>query len=105
MAWQLIRIIIKMFIINWLTSTCFWVSFVIGVIFIEYALMKTKAVRNVNEERDSKYPSFRRTDVKKWSRLRFYAMAPLLPWRMLGAIVCLVSLLVVSKILFIFNHG
>ncbi len=50
-------------LVSWLTSRCLWVSFVIGVIFIEFALYKTKAVRNVKEERDGKYPQFRRTDV------------------------------------------
>ena len=89
----------------WLTSTCFWVSFLIGVLFIEFALMKTKAVRSVNEERDGKYPQFRRTDVKKWSRLLFYPMAPLLPWRVLAATILIVSLLVTSKILFVLNKG
>ena len=92
-------------IVGWLTSRCFWLSFIIGVAFIEFALFKTKVVRNVKEDRDGKYPQFRRTDVEKWSRLRFYAMAPLLPWRMLATAGLCVSLLVVSKILFILNKG
>ena len=36
---------------------------VIGVLAIEYAWSKTKRFREINEERDSKFPAFRRIDV------------------------------------------
>jgi hypothetical protein len=81
------------------------VSTLLGILAIEFALKKTKAVRNVNEARDSQYPSFRRTDVKKWSRVRLYLAAPLVPWRILACTISIVSLLVASKILFLMNKG
>ena len=92
-------------ILDCVTSTCFLASTIIGILFIEFALMKTKVVRNVNEERDGKYPSFRRTDVKKWSRLILYLSAPLVPWRILACVLLMVSLLLASKILFVLNKG
>jgi hypothetical protein len=51
------------------TILSFWA---IGILLVEYALSKTKAVRNVDEARDSKFPAFRRTDVHLWSRPRLY---------------------------------
>ena len=54
--------LLSWFIANW----------VVGILLLEYALYKTKAVRKVDESRDSKYPAFRRWDVKKWNRPTFY---------------------------------
>lgn len=53
-------------------TTLLLINWVIGILLVEFALMKTKAVRKVNEERDSKYPAFRRYDVHLWKRSRFY---------------------------------
>lgn len=50
---------------------------IIGVIAIEYAWSRTKRFREIEEERDSKFPAFRRTDVKRWSRWKFYPGAML----------------------------
>jgi hypothetical protein len=50
----------------------FGVQAVIGIVALEYAWAKTKRFREVDEERDSLYPCFRRTDAKNWSRWKFY---------------------------------
>mgnify|MGYP001587670199 CR=1 FL=1 len=47
-------------------------NWIIGIILIELALKKHKSLINVDESRDSKYSSFRRTDVHLWSRPRLY---------------------------------
>ena len=39
---------------------------------IEWALKSSKAVRTKNEERDSKYPEFRRNDTHLWYRPLLY---------------------------------
>lgn len=48
------------------------VHMIIGFIAIEYAFSRLKRFRDGNEERDSKFPAFRRRDAKYWSRLKFY---------------------------------
>lgn len=65
-------------LIGFFTSTTFIVNFILGVLTIEYALFKVKAPRNIIEERDSKYPAFRRTDAIYWTRPRLYLAAPIL---------------------------
>jgi hypothetical protein len=52
----------KWFIINWL----------LGIISVEYALHKNKVLRKVDENRDSKFPAYRRTDVHLWWRPLLY---------------------------------
>ena len=55
---------------------------------IEWAWYKTKRYRDGNEARDSKYPGYRRLDVHKWARWKFYPGALLiLPARAL--LMCL----------------
>ncbi len=56
-------------------------NFLLGVLMIEWALKKTKVVRNVKEERDSKFPAFRRIDVQHWTRKNLYPFAILVPLR------------------------
>ncbi len=81
------------------TSTWFLVSTLIGILLIEYAMLKTKAVRKVDEARDSKYPSFRRTDVKKWKRWRLYLAAPFIIPKILVCVITLAILLISAKII------
>ncbi len=55
--------------------TCKWVwlvNWIIGIILVEFALSKNKVLMKVDEARDSKFPAFRRNDVKYWSRPRLY---------------------------------
>ncbi len=59
-----------------ITSTWFYVNIIVGLLMVEYALFKTRAVRKVDEARDGKYSAFRRTDVQKWKRSRLYIAAP-----------------------------
>ena len=44
----------------------------------ELAYFRTRPFRKVNEERDSTYPAFRRNDIYKWARYKFYPGALLL---------------------------
>ena len=60
------------FLLSIVTSKWFYINWIVGIILCEYAFQKTKPVRKVDEERDSKYPAFRRYDVKNWNRLTFY---------------------------------
>jgi hypothetical protein len=47
-----------------------------------------KPIREVNEERDSKYPPFRRYDAQNWRKWKFYPGAMILmPLRMVVAIM------------------
>lgn len=60
----------------------------LGFIAIEYAFRRLKRFRDGNEERDSKFPAFRRRDAKKWSRLKFYPGALLsMPFRLIFMIL------------------
>ena len=56
-----------------ITSKIFIANWILGIICVEYALKKAKPLAKVVEERDSKQPAFRRTDVKTWYRIGFYA--------------------------------
>ena len=85
--------------LNCLCSTWFIVmNVILGIVMVEYALFKTKSVRKVDEARDSKFPAFRRWDVKLWSRPRLYLASPLLPFRFFSAISLVIIHLVVTKI-------
>jgi hypothetical protein len=56
----------------------------IGIMMIEYAFSRLKRFRDGNEERDAQFPAFRRRDVKKWHRCKFYPIAMLgMPFRMI----------------------
>ena len=84
--------------LNCLCSTWFLVNVILGILLVEYALFKTKSVRKVDEARDSKFPAFRRWDVKLWSRARLYLASPLLPFRFFSAIFQVIIHLTVTKI-------
>lgn len=71
----------------------FWCSLyaLIGLAVFEWSWCKVKPLRNVNEERDSKYPAFRRYDAVRWSKWKFYPGAVLLlPLRCILTILCLI---------------
>jgi len=44
----------------------------LGLITFEWAWAQVKPIRKIDESRDSKYPAFRRWDVHKWRKWRFY---------------------------------
>ena len=81
------------------TSTWFLISTILGVLLIEFAMMKTKRVRKVDEARDSKYPSFRRTDTHLWKRWRLYLAAPILIPKIVICVISLSSLLITAKVI------
>lgn len=54
------------------------VQAIIGFIGIEYTWYRTKRFRENNEERDERFPAFRRYDAVKWSRWKFYPGALLM---------------------------
>ena len=57
---------------------------VLGIFCIEFAFRRLKRMRDVDEDRDSKFPAFRRRDAKNWSRLKLYPLAILsMPYRLL----------------------
>jgi hypothetical protein len=65
----------------------------------EWAWYKMKPIREVNEERDSKFPAFRRWDVPMWKKWKFYPGALLyMPFRFWFTIFLLVILYIVVKI-------
>mmetsp|Transcript_11024 Transcript_11024/g.18428 ORF Transcript_11024/g.18428 Transcript_11024/m.18428 type:complete len:272 (+) Transcript_11024:24-839(+) len=72
---------------------------VIGLIAIEYAFKRVRRMIKVDEDRDSKFPAFRRLDAKKWSRWKFYPGALLtMPSRLIllilsGIVLALISVL------------
>lgn len=72
-----------------------------GILFFEYVYSKIDSrFFDGNEERDGKFPVFRRTDIKNWSRLTFYPGAFFfLPLRMVLAIADMLIIVVILKIL------
>lgn len=47
------------------------------MIALEYAWCRLKRIREVDEDRDSQFPAYRRLDVKHWSKIKFYPGAML----------------------------
>jgi hypothetical protein len=58
-----------------------------------------KPIREVNEERDSQYPAYRRWDVNKWAKWKFYPGAILLlPLKFVMVVMVLLVLYVIVRI-------
>jgi len=75
----------------------------VGIFAVEYAFSKTKRFRKVDEERDAKFPAFRRKDVNKWARWKFYPGAMLvMPIRM---VLLLLNVIVLVLLVSIFSIG
>jgi lysophosphatidylcholine acyltransferase / lyso-PAF acetyltransferase len=71
----------------------------IGLLLFEFAWKQVKPLREVDEERDSKYPAFRRFDALNWKKWRFYPGAVLLlPLRMLLTAFCFLLCYLFTKI-------
>ena len=62
----------------------------LGAFMLEWAWYNTQRIHNVDEERDSLFPSFRRLEAKHWNKWLHYPMAvTILPTRMwLATVVC-----------------
>ena len=70
----------------------------IGHYIFQWAWKKIKPLREVDEARDSKYPPFRRVDVQKWKKGKFYLGAvTLLPLRFLIGLFIVLGLFVIFK--------
>ena len=60
------------------------VYMLIGLLLFEYSWHQTACVRDGNELRDAKYPAFRRQDVNRWKRWKFYPGAiTIMPLRLI----------------------
>lgn len=69
-----------------------------GIFMFEWAYKEMKVFREVDEARDSKYPAYRRLDVKKWRRWMFYpGAATILPLRLVLAFVCIMIVYIPIK--------
>ena len=51
------------------------VNAVLGIALLEFCFHKTRKLFDGNEERDKKYPAFRRHDLQYWKRWRLYPLA------------------------------
>ncbi len=56
----------------WLFSLLIYLA--IGVYAVEWMWAKMERIRQVDEERDSMFPAFRRTDAKHWNKWMFYPL-------------------------------
>ena len=73
---------------------------VFGAFLLEVAWKYTRLHRNKDEIRDSHFPSWRRNDLKHWSRLKLYPGAlTIMPLRMIMLIVISTVCLIFHKIL------
>ena len=73
-----------------------------GIFMFEWAWKEMKVFREVVEERDSRYPAYRRLDVKNWRRWKFYPGAALvLPLRLLLAFLSLMIVYLFIKYYFV----
>ena len=71
---------------------------VVGIIAIEWCFSRVKRMREVDEQRDSRFPAFRRLDAAKWSRLKFYPGCLLgMPLRLLILIIMGIILLLQAQ--------
>jgi hypothetical protein len=61
---------------------------VLGIFMIEFSWKRSARFRQLDEDRDKKYPLFRRNDNKKWARWKFYPGAMLwMPTRFVSVVL------------------
>ena len=78
------------------------INAVLGLIMFEYAWGATKRHRQVDEERDKRFPAFRRLDVPRWNKMLMYpAAATILVPRCMLFIGGTIAHVVLHKILFL----
>ena len=76
----------KIFLVNW----------AINILFVEFlCIRKLKNIINVDEKRDSRYPAFRRTDVKWFNRAWLFPLCHFFVLKMVlifgwNAVVCII---------------
>jgi hypothetical protein len=72
---------------------------VFGFLVFEWAYFRVRSLREVNEARDSRYPAFRRLDVGRWRRWKFYPGAiTVLPIRIIMIVIIGLGCYVVVRI-------
>ena len=80
----------------------FLVQGVLGVLLFEYAYWEMRRQREVVEERDREFPSWRRRDVHNWSRFHFYpGCFCFMMFRLVGAVLCFATTGIVISIIYI----
>ncbi len=93
-----------MFLLSILTSQLFWLNWLLGILLIEYALYKCKPVIKIDEARDSKYPAFRRYDVKEWKRWRLYLIGgPIVFLRLVATVSIVIFYFIILKVLIVYK--
>jgi hypothetical protein len=71
----------------------------LGLVMFEWAWKGMSAIRSVDEDRDSKYPAYRRWDVNKWQKWKFYPGAMLLlPLKFVGIVLCVLFCYIIVRI-------
>ncbi len=76
------------------------INALLGLLMFEFAWKKMKPFYNVNEERDSKYPAYRRNDAKNWKKWKFYPGAlTILPIRLISCVLAMLLTFVALKVL------
>ncbi len=71
---------------------------VIGALVFNWAWKQLKPIINSEETVDAKYPSFRRIDVKKWDKFKFFLGAiTVMPIRFLIGILILLTVFIFVK--------
>lgn len=79
-------------------AVCVILNAIIGYLAFEWAWKQLKPLREVDEARDSQFPVFRRTDVKKWDKKKFLFNAmTTMPFRFMVGIVTVTFLFVFIK--------
>ena len=79
---------------------CLGVNALVGILLFEMAFSKIgKRFTDGNEERDSKFPAFRRTDAYKWRRCSFYPGAMLMPLKLVYLFVQFLIMTLIFKLL------
>lgn len=84
---------------------CLGVQAFIGILGLEFAWSRTKRMRSIDEARDSQFPAFRRTDVTKWARWKFYPGAMLVMPARLILIFINITFLTLFVSLFSIGHN
>lgn len=80
----------------WLTLLV--INAIIGLALFEFAWASTKRHRNQDEARDSRFPAWRRNDVKNWSKLKLYPAAlTIMPAKLLGFVLSNVIIALCNK--------
>lgn len=69
----------------------FGANMIIGFLMFEWAWCKVRRLKKVDEERDGKYPAFKRWDAYLWNKWKFYFGAvTFLPLRLFSSFAIII---------------